>query len=306
MSTISSSTTSTTAYKVTADTTGTLVIQTGATPTTAVTVDASQNVGIGTSSPSFTAGSGVMVQNATQANYRLADGTNYVDLLQNGGAGYLWNRATNFLSFGTSNTERMRIDSSGNVGIGTSSPTGYGTVNLNLNSSGDTMIHLTNTTSGTASSDGFDILLTGLNAQLINREAGYVSVYTSNTERMRIDSSGNLQFNSGYGSVATAYGCRAWVNFNGTGVVAIRASGNVTSITDNGVGLYTVNLTNAMPDTNYAVCGGVSAATPAANTNAPCFAVVANSTSAFSVSTFQSQSVGTQTDLAYDQFAVFR
>lgn len=63
---------------------------------------------------------------------------------------------------------------------------------------------------------------------------------------------GNFAFNSGYGSAATAYGCRAWVNFNGTGTVAIRASGNVTSITDNGVGDYTVNFTNAMSDTNYA------------------------------------------------------
>jgi hypothetical protein len=69
---------------------------------------------------------------------------------------------------------------------------------------------------------------------------------------------GLLQFNSGYGSVATAYGCRAWVNFNGTGTVAIRASGNVTSITDNGTGSYTVNFTTAMPDTNYSAlvtCG---------------------------------------------------
>ena len=65
--------------------------------------------------------------------------------------------------------------------------------------------------------------------------------------------SGDLSFNSGYGSAAVAYGCRAWVNFNGTGVVAIRASGNVTSITDNGTGDYTVNFTTAMPDTNY--CG---------------------------------------------------
>lgn len=60
-----------------------------------------------------------------------------------------------------------------------------------------------------------------------------------------------FQFNSGYGSAATAYGCRAWVNFNGTGTVAIRGSGNVTSITDNGVGAYTVNLTNSMPDINF-------------------------------------------------------
>lgn len=68
---------------------------------------------------------------------------------------------------------------------------------------------------------------------------------------------GDLKFNSGYGSVATAYGCRAWVNFDGTGTVAIRASGNVTSITDNNTADYTVNLTTAMPDANYAVTASV-------------------------------------------------
>ena len=67
--------------------------------------------------------------------------------------------------------------------------------------------------------------------------------------------SGNLSFNSGYGSSAVAYGCRAWVDFNGTGTVAIRGSGNVTSITDHGTGQYTVNLTTALPDTNYAILG---------------------------------------------------
>lgn len=46
---------------------------------------------------------------------------------------------------------------------------------------------------------------------------------------------------------------KAWVNFNGTGTVAIRASFNVSSITDNGVGQYTVNLTTAMADANYSV-----------------------------------------------------
>jgi hypothetical protein len=49
------------------------------------------------------------------------------------------------------------------------------------------------------------------------------------------------------------YLCQAWVNFNGTGTVAIRASGNVSSITDNGTGDYTVNFATAMPDANYAV-----------------------------------------------------
>jgi hypothetical protein len=49
------------------------------------------------------------------------------------------------------------------------------------------------------------------------------------------------------------YTAKAWVNFNGTGTVAIRASGNVSSITDNGTGSYTVNFTNAMVDTNYCI-----------------------------------------------------
>ena len=59
---------------------------------------------------------------------------------------------------------------------------------------------------------------------------------------------------------APLYMCRAWVNFNGTGTVAIRASGNVSSITDNGVGDYTVNFTTAMPDVNYATVGTSNAA----------------------------------------------
>jgi len=50
---------------------------------------------------------------------------------------------------------------------------------------------------------------------------------------------------------------KAWVNFNGTGTVAIRAQYNVSSITDNGTGNYTVNFTTAMPDANYStLCNG--------------------------------------------------
>jgi hypothetical protein len=70
----------------------------------------------------------------------------------------------------------------------------------------------------------------------------------SNTTWYRITS-------SAIGNIGTAplYASRAWVNFNGTGTVAIRASGNVSSITDNGTGDYTVNFTTAMSDANYAV-----------------------------------------------------
>ena len=85
--------------------------------------------------------------------------------------------------------------------------------------------------------------------------ADRIGFATGGSQRGEFDASGNFQFNSGYGSVATAYGCRAWVNFNGTGVVAIRASGNVSSITDNATGEYTVNFTTAMADANYSAVG---------------------------------------------------
>jgi len=57
---------------------------------------------------------------------------------------------------------------------------------------------------------------------------------------------------------APMFACRAWVNFNGTGTVAIRASGNVSSITDNGTGDYTVNFTTDMEDADYAWVGSCS------------------------------------------------
>lgn len=64
---------------------------------------------------------------------------------------------------------------------------------------------------------------------------------------------------------APSYSARAWVNFNGTGTVAIRASGNVSSITDNGTGDYTVNFTTAMMDANYSLIVAKTNTTPGSN-----------------------------------------
>lgn len=100
---------------------------------------------------------------------------------------------------------------------------------------------------------------------------------TNGLYRARIDSSGNLLFNSGYGSVATAYGCRAWINFNGSGTISIRASGNVSSIVDNGVGDYTVNFITGMPDVNYSASLGCTRNYD--GDASPMVAVVKNSTS---------------------------
>ncbi len=116
-------------------------------------------------------------------------------------------------------------------------------------------------------------------------------------------------FNSGYGSVATAYGCRAWVNFNGTGTVAIRASGNVTSITDNGVGDYTVNFTTAMPDANYS---SVASCSPSAGPNQRVvvmnFAAQTNTIVAptSSACRFSTSALAASADVEYVHFAAFR
>lgn len=85
----------------------------------------------------------------------------------------------------------------------------------------------------------------------------------SPTEVARFDATGMISGGATPDALSTAsgsapsYSARAWVNFNGSGTVAIRESGNVSSITDNGTGQYTVNFTTAMPDANYSfVCGG--------------------------------------------------
>ena len=128
---------------------------------------------------------------------------------------------------------------------------------------------------------------------------------TGGTEQMSVTSTGLLQFNSGYGSVATAYGCRAWVNFNGTGTVAINGSGNVSSITDDGVGSYFVNLTNAMPDANFS-------ATLSSGTNSSgglnAYTTVISSTSVIAVYTYSiaGGGAGAYRDTASVLFAVFR
>ncbi len=68
------------------------------------------------------------------------------------------------------------------------------------------------------------------------------------------DGSNNLQMNSGFGSSATAYGVRAWVNFDGSGTISIHASGGVSSLTDIANAAYRVNFSTAMPDTNFSMC----------------------------------------------------
>jgi hypothetical protein len=110
---------------------------------------------------------------------------------------------------------------------------------------------------------------------------------------------------------APYYGARTWVNFNGTGVVAIRASGNVSSITDNGSGDYTVNFTNAMPDANYSViCNSVLSTTTSSTGSAGAYGTFADGASTKTTSAirtlFGNSSTGDATDTAEANVAIFR
>ena len=94
------------------------------------------------------------------------------------------------------------------------------------------------------------ITVTGDNSGQLILSANGSTALTANT-------AGHCTFTNNFASVAgyPAYQCRAWVNFNGTGTVAIRGSGNVSSITDNGTGNYFINFASALTDANYSVTG---------------------------------------------------
>jgi hypothetical protein len=110
-----------------------------------------------------------------------------------------------------------------------------------------------------AESGGANLKLTGTfgspaaPSKYLRSLAGVLEVINSayTTPLVQVYDSGDFAFNSGFGTSRVAYGCRAWVNFNGTGTVAILGSGGVSSITDNGTGDYTVNFSSAMTDANF-------------------------------------------------------
>ena len=101
--------------------------------------------------------------------------------------------------------------------------------------------------------------------QLVSDSSGEIQIQSNGVTVATINSSGLSMTGgktvSGVDSLSTAsgsapsYSARAWVNFNGTGTVAIRGSANVSSITDNGIGDYIMNFTTAMQDVNYTLVG---------------------------------------------------
>jgi len=169
----------------------------------------------------------------------------------------------------TVDTDTLYVDSTNNkVGISNTSPNSKLTISSGsrhghfnyANTSEDGAIPLIgsfNNADPSAATYGwgfYDSDSTG-NLTLYRRSGSTTGTKTAEFNR----TNGDFGFDSGYGSTATAYGCRAWVNFDGTGTVAIRDSGNVSSVTDLGAGDYRVNFTTAMPDANYAPVNSMGA-----------------------------------------------
>ena len=208
----------------------------------------------------------------------------------------------------------MRIDSSGNVGIGTSSPTsslvvsgaatGSPTVNgvhLGIQSNYATI----EMCSSVGSLIDFTTSGTDFRGRLLYDNAGnFMAFSTNGVERARFSATGQMSTTTGTGSVALAYDARAWVNFNGTGTVAIRASGNVSSITDNGTGDYTVNFSTAMPDANYSVAGNI--ADVVSGINCILKVVAPNVASAPTLKTASQVRIGTNSDSNETNVTIFR
>jgi len=210
--------------------------------------------------------------------------------------------------------ERMRVDASGNVGVGTNSPE----YRLDVAATDNVTTTIAMSVQNSARNYGLGIGAYTMSNRNIGGTAttidytfdvgGDAIFKTANTEQMRLASSGDLKFNSGYGSVATAYGCRAWVNFNGQGTVAIRDSGNVSTVTDLGTGVYRVNFTTAMPDADYATCVTVSndTAQTAPRTGGVNFGTNGGAPTTALVYVITGVSGSTANDLPYVNVTVFR
>lgn len=165
----------------------------------------------------------------------------------------------------SSPTERLRINSSGEI---ITASRGNGLTNSFINNVPYTGGQANGTSYCLQVDTGSANALARINlstVDLSSNNASYISFSTSPggggapsgdlaVERVRIDPAGVLKFNSGFGSVGNAYGCRAWANINAGATPVIRASGNVSSVTDYGagVGAFTMSFTSAMPDANFA------------------------------------------------------
>ena len=161
-----------------------------------IDINTSGNVGIGTSSPtnllhvnSSIAGATIHVTNSTSGSSS-SDG---LIINQDGNDTYIWNKENSIMSLGTNNTERMRIDSSGNVGIGTSSPSKrLHTVggDVRFDGAGGANTGILQIEPGSSPSDGATLTATYTGSG----SYGPLKIITGASERMRIASNGFVMF----------------------------------------------------------------------------------------------------------------
>jgi hypothetical protein len=230
-------------------------------------IDVNGNVGIGNTDPSFSLGpfEGVVMQSqGISSQFRLyTSGSS--GLADTNGAGitvynkqfFVSNKENDDIVFETNGLQNMRLKPSGNLEVA-GSVTAKDFSGTATNSDEGGQINLAGGTSYTTFNKSIDVFQQDL--RMIG-EGNFAVQILSTTGSASLAVQGSLFFNSGYGSAAVAYGCRAWVNFNGQGTPAIRASGNVSSITDNGSGTYVVNFTTALVDNHYAAVATAEHAT---------------------------------------------
>ena len=155
-------------------------------------IDSSGNVGLGTST--FTAASSgrqILEINGTASALINLDvgGTRKAYYFTDGTDAYNYNTANGSYIFGTNDIERLRIDSSGNVGIGTTAPAGT----LSIYKASNPYLYFQNSASGTGTNDGFSMVYAGSDMYIANRENGILAYESpAGSERFRIDSSGNV------------------------------------------------------------------------------------------------------------------